>query len=155
MLTCSIVSASDQWHYGMKAHVGVDTGSRMVHAVICMAANINDVTQADWPHGEETAAFCDAGYRSVDKPEEAQGPQWHVAMQPGKGRALDLKRKTSIRAKVEYPLHVIKNLFRHCKVRYTGLAKKQVQLFSLLGLANLVIANRSLLHAHAQGASQK
>ena len=78
-------------------------------------------------------------------------------MQPGRRRQLDPKRrwarlleqaeqlKASIRAKVEHPFHVIKNLFRHKKVRYKGLAKNTAQLFSLFGLANLVLAKRSLL----------
>ena len=73
----------------------------------------------------------------MHKRDEAQGSHWHVAMQPGKRRQLDPKRKwarlieqaeqlkASIRAKVEHPFHVIKNLFRHKKVRYKGLAKKR------------------------------
>jgi IS5 family transposase len=154
------------WHFGLKAHIGVDAQSGLVHTMVTTAANVNDVTQAGaLLHGEETAAFGDAGYRGVDKREEAQGPQWHVAMQPGKRRQLDPTRqwarllekaeqlKASIRAKVEHPFHVIKNLFRHKKARYKGLAKNEAQLFSLFGLANLVIAKKSLLVAHARGAS--
>jgi IS5 family transposase len=156
----------NQWHFGMKAHVGVDVGSGLVHSVVATAANVNDVTQAGaLLHGEETVAFGDAGYRGVDKRAEAQGPKWHVAMQPGKRRQLDPTRKwarllekaehlkASIRAKVEHPFHVIKNLFRHKKTRYKGLAKNEAQLFSLFGLANLVIAKRSLLRVAARGAS--
>ena len=62
--------------------------------------------------------------------------------------------KASIRAKVEHPFHVIKNLFGHKKVRYKGLAKNEAQLFSLFGLANLVIAKRSLLALDARGAAR-
>jgi IS5 family transposase len=61
--------------------------------------------------------------------------------------------KASIRAKVEHPFHVIKNLIRHKKTRYKGLAKNEAHLFNLFGLANLVIAKRSLLVAHARGTS--
>ncbi len=156
----------NQWHFGMKAHIGVDAESGLVHSVIGTAANVNDVTQAGaLLHGEEGDAFGDAGYRGVDKREEAKGPQWHVAMQPGKRRKLDIKRKwarlleqaeqlkASVRAKVEHPFHVVKNLFRHRKVRYKGLAKNEAQLFSLFGLANLVIAKRHLLAIDARGAS--
>ena len=156
----------NQWHFGMKAHIGVDAESGLVHSVIGTAANVNDVTQAGaLLHGEEADAFGDAGYRGVDKREEAKGPQWHVAMQPGKRRQLDLKRKwaqlleqaeqlkASVRAKVEHPFHVVKNLFRHKKVRYKGLAKNEAQLFSLFGLANLVIAKRQLLAIDTRGAS--
>jgi IS5 family transposase len=156
----------NQWHFGMKAHVGVDAESGLVHSVVGTAANVNDVTQAGaLLHGQETAAFGDAGYRGVDKREEAKGPTWHVAMQPGKRRALDKtsawqklleeaeRLKASVRAKVEHPFHVVKNLFRHRKVRYRGLAKNHAQLFALFGLANLVIAKTVLLDNRGGGAS--
>src|SRR5664280_2563208 len=156
----------NQWHFGMKAHIGVDKQSGLVHTVLGTAANVADITQAGaLLHGDEADAFGDAGYRGVHKREEAKGPRWHVAMQPGKRRQLDPSRKwarlleraeqlkASVRAKVEHPFHVIKNLFRHRKVRYKGLAKNQAQLFSLFGLANLVIAKRPLLALHARGAS--
>jgi IS5 family transposase len=154
------------WHFGMKAHIGVDAESGLVHTVVGTAANVSDVTQAGaLLHGQETVAFGDAGYRGVHKRDEAKAPKWHVAMQPGKRRLLDPtskwaqmldkaeQLKASVRAKVEHPFHVIKNLFRHKKVRYKGLAKNNAQLFSLFGLANLVIAKRPLLAAHARGAS--
>jgi len=156
----------NQWFFGMKAHIGVDAQSGLVHAVIGTAANVSDITQAGaLLHGDEADAFGDAGYRGVHKRQEAEGPRWHVAMRPGQRRRLDLTRewaqlleraeqlKASVRAKVEHPFHVVKNLFRHKKVRYKGLAKNQAQLFSLFGLANLVIAKRQLLAIHARGAS--
>jgi IS5 family transposase len=155
----------NQWHHGMKAHIGVDAESGLVHSLVSTAANVNDVTQAGaLLHGEETDAFGDAGYRGVAKREEAQGPQWHVAMQPGKRKVLSdsalgqmiekvEKIKASIRAKVEHPFHVIKNLFRHKKTRYRGLAKNHAQLYSLFGLANLAMAKRQLLAIHGGGAS--
>ncbi len=156
----------NQWHFGMKAHIGVDAESGLVHSVVGTAANVNDVTQAGaLLHGQETAAFGDAGYRGVDKREEAKRPKWHVAMQPGKRRALDKtsawgklleeaeRLKASVRAKVEHPFHVVKNLFRHRKVRYKGLAKNAAQLFALFGLANLVIAKPALLASHGRGAT--
>ncbi|HEV6966510.1 IS5 family transposase [Roseateles sp.] len=156
----------NQWFFGMKAHIGVDAESGLVHSVMGTAANVADVTQAGaLLHGDETHAFGDAGYRGVGKRKEAQGPQWHVAVPPGKRRKLDLTRrwaqlleqveqlKASVRAKVEHPFHVVKNLFRHRKARYKGLAKNEAQLFSLFGLANLVIAKRELLAIHARGAS--
>jgi IS5 family transposase len=72
----------NQWFFGMKAHIGVDAESGLVHTVIGTAANVNDVTQAGaLLHGEEEDAFGDAGYRGVHKREEAQGP-----MQPAKRR---------------------------------------------------------------------
>jgi IS5 family transposase len=156
----------NQWFFGMKAHIGVDAESGIVHSVVATAANVGDITQAGaLLHGEEEVAFGDAGYRGVNKREEAQGPRWHVAMQPGKRRKLELTRKwarlleqaeqlkASVRAKVEHPFHVVKNLFCHKKVRYKGLAKNEAQLFSLFALANLVIAKRRLLAIHAAGSS--
>jgi IS5 family transposase len=156
----------NQWFFGLKAHIGVDAESGLVHSLVGTAANVSDITQAGaLLHGEEEHAFGDAGYRGVDKREEARRPRWHVAMQPGKRRKLDLTRKwarlldkaeqlkASVRAKVEHPFHVVKNLFRHKKVRYKGLAKNEAQLFSLFGLANLVIAKRPLLAIDARGGS--
>lgn len=123
------------------------------------AANVNDVTRVGAPlHGQETGAFGIAGYRGVHRREVAKRPKWHMAMQPGK-RALDqtsawqtvLKQaerlKASVRAKIEHPFHVVRNLFRHRKVRYRGQAKNQRQPFALFGLANLIVANRPLQDA--------
>lgn len=149
----------NQWHFGMKAHIGVDAHSGLTHTVVGSAANVSDVTRAQsLLHGDETDVFGDAGYQGVEKREENQGVpvNWHVAMRPGKRRALpetplgelqeQLERaKASIRAKVEHPFHVVKNLFRHRKTRYKGLAKNTAQLFTLFGLANLVLARRWLL----------
>ncbi len=108
--------------------------------------------------------FGDAGYTGVDKRDEMQGKlvKWQVTAKRGKIKAMqegplkellvELERtKAQIRARVEHPFHVIKNLFRHCKVRYKGLVKNTAQLFSLFGLANLVIARNRLRPAHAHG----
>ena len=150
----------NQWHFGMKAHIGVDAGSGLVHTVVGTAANVNDVTQASaLVHGEETDVFADAGYQGVAKREEVQGIEanWHVAMRPGKRRALDKESpmgavldqlehvKARIRAKVEHPFRVIKRQFGHVKVRYRGLAKNTAQLHTLFALSNLWMARRRLL----------
>jgi IS5 family transposase len=149
-----------QWHFGMKAHIGVDAESGLVHTVIGTAANVNDVTQAGaLLHGQETEAFGDAGYRGVDKRPEAQGPTWFVAMQPGKRKALDTTKKwarllekaeqikASARAKVEHPFRVVKQQFGHTKVRYRGLAKNTARLTMLFALSNLWMARRQVLGA--------
>jgi transposase, IS5 family len=152
----------NEWHLGMKAHVGVDADSGLVHSVVGTAANESDVSQAHaLLHGHEAHAFGDAGYTGVEKREEMQGAtvKWHVAIKRGKiksmreGALKDLliaaeRTKAQIRARVEHPFHVIKNLFGHRKVRYKGLAKNTAQLFSLFGLANLVLAKKSLLASH-------
>lgn len=142
----------NQWHHGMKAHIGADADSGLVHAVVGTAANLNDVTQAHaLVHGSESHVYADAGYQGVAKREEVQNikANWHVAMRPGKRRALDKQSplgatldrieqlKASIRAKVEHPFRVIKRQFGHTKVRYRGLAKNTAQLFTLFMLSNL------------------
>jgi IS5 family transposase len=120
----------------------------IVHSVVTTAANVNDVTQAGTLlHGQETNAFGDAGYRGVQERK--------LLSDSALGRMLEKVEqiKASIRAKVEHPFHIVKNLFRLKKARYKGLAKNHAQLFTLFGLANLVIAKRQLLAIHGAGAS--
>lgn len=70
-----------QWHFGMKSHIGVDAESELVQTVVARTANVNDATQAGaLLHGDEQDAFSDVGYRGVHKREDAQEPDWHVAM---------------------------------------------------------------------------
>ena len=150
----------NQWYHGMKSHIGVDADSGLVHCVVGTAANVNDVTQAHkLVHGEETDVFADAGYQGVSKREETQDidATWHIAMRPGKRRALDKtspmramldqleKIKASIRAKVEHPFRVVKQQFGYTKVRYRGLAKNTAQLTTLFALSNLWIARKRIL----------
>lgn len=152
----------NQWHFGMKAHIGVDAQSGLVHTVIGTAANVNDVTQAaGLLHGQETDAWGDAGYQGVDKRQELKDSKvrWEVAMRPGKRRALDPERelhqlfdkaeklKASIRAKVEHPFRLIKQQFGYAKVRYRGLAKNTARLTMLFALGNLWMARRQILAA--------
>jgi IS5 family transposase len=148
----------NQWHFGMKAHIGVDAESGLVHTVRGTAANVNDVVEANaLLHGEEDAAFGDAGYQGASKRPDAQpGVEWHIAMRPGKRRALDKTRpvdalvdeierlKASVRAKVEHPFRVVKRQFGHVKVRYRGLRKNTAQLLTLFALSNLWMARRAL-----------
>ena len=157
----------NQWYFGMKAHIGVDANSGLVHSVVGTAGNVSDISQAQaLLHGDETVAFGDAGYQGVEKrAEHLETPViWHTAMRPGKRRTLDKspeseaqewleQAKASIRAKVEHPFHVVKNLFGHRKTRYRGLSKNTAQLFSLFGLANLVLARRWLQVPHGQVAT--
>lgn len=156
----------NQWHFGMKMHIGADASSGLIHTVVTTPANVNDVTQGHaLLHGEENLVFADAGYQGIEKREEkCTDATWHVAMRPGKRKALPAteigrldeqieRMKASIRAKVEHPFHIVKNLFGLRKVRYRGLAKNTAQLFTLLGLANLLIAKRRLFALRAQGAS--
>jgi IS5 family transposase len=150
----------NQWHFGMKAHIGVDADSGLVHSVVGTAANVNDVTQAHaLVHGEENHVLADAGYQGVDKRAETQDidVNWLVAMRPGKRKTLDKntslgaildqleQAKARMRAKVEHPFRVIKRQFGHVKVRYRGLAKNTAQLHTLFALSNLWMVRRTLL----------
>ena len=149
----------NQWYFGMKAHIGVDAQSGLVHTVKGTAANVNDVVEANGLlHGDETNVFGDAGYQGAHKrPGAKDGVTWHVAMRPGKRKALDKstklgaltdeieRLKASIRAKVEHPFRVIKRQFGFTKVRYRGLKKNTAQITTLFALANLWMARRELI----------
>jgi IS5 family transposase len=148
----------NQWYFGMKAHIGVDAESGLVHTVRGTAGNVNDVVEANsLLHGGETDVFADAGYQGAAKrPDAKPGVDWHVAMRPGKRRALDKTKavdnlidqveriKASVRAKVEHPFRVIKRQFGHVKVRYRGLKKNTAQLTTLFALSNLWMARKKL-----------
>ena len=163
----------NQWHFGMKAHIGVDAESGLVHSVHATPANESDVAQAhELLHGRETRVHADAGYAGVAKREEVLKAQqrgdirkdvvWHVAAKRGTLKAMRegaykevtvaIERKMAqIRARVEHPFHVIKNLFKYKKVSYRGLAKNAARLYAQFALANLVLAKRALLDDEPPG----
>jgi transposase, IS5 family len=157
----------NDWHFGMKAHVGVDMATGLVHSVVGTAGNVNDVTQAHaLLHGGEKAVLGDAGYQGVGKrPENVdKAVDWHTAMRPSVRKALKKntlgrakekleQTKASVRAKVEHCFHVVKCLFKHRKTRYRGLAKNNAQLFTLFAFANLLLARRFLGRTHTRVAS--
>jgi IS5 family transposase len=149
----------NQWYFGMKAHIGADRDSKLVHTVVGTAANVADVTTTSaLLHGQEQPVHADAGYTGVEKRAEivalARKIDWQIAGKRGRIKALVEgaekealqaveKAKASVRVFVEHPFHIVKNLFRHRKVRYRGLAKNGHQLYTLFGLANVVIGGRA------------
>jgi IS5 family transposase len=148
----------NQWYFGMKAHIGVDVASGVVHTVIGTAANEADINQTGaLLHGREEAVFADAGYTGADKrPEhEERDVSWNIAIKRSIIKALpkglrDLaepveRALSQVRAWVEHPFHVVKNRFHHKKLRYRGLFKNTAQLHTLFALANLVIVKNALL----------
>lgn len=151
----------NQWYFGMKAHIGVDDESGLVHHVECTAANVADVTQAHkLLHGQEDTVCGDSGYTGMDKREELQDVDagFLIAEKPSKVRAMKNTRerhhakrwehhKASVRAKVEHPFRVVKRQFGYTKVRYRGLAKNAAQVLTLFALSNLWMARRRLLPA--------
>jgi len=149
----------NQWYFGMKAHIGADRDSKLVHTIVVTAANVADITQtAELLHGAEQQVHADAGYTGVEKRAEIVALErkidWQIAGKRGVIKALAEgaekeaikaveKAKASVRAFVEHPFHIVKNIFRHRKVRYRGLAKNGHQLYTLFGLANVVLGSRT------------
>ena len=156
----------NQWYFGLKAHIGVDAVTGLTHSVAATSANVADVTMAGaLVREDDKRVYGDAGYtgmwKHLDEEKDDPDSRCCVAAKRGVIKKMDdspmktlllaiEKAKASIRAKVEHPFHVIKNLFGYRKVRYKGLAKNQAQLFSLFGLANLVLSTRC--KGHADGA---
>jgi IS5 family transposase len=153
----------NQWYFGMKAHIGVDAASGLVHTVRCTSGNEHDITQSHrLLHGHEKVVWADAGYQGVEKrPGADPSVTWHVAMRPGKRKALKHagemgelldkaeKFKAGIRAKVEHPFRVIKRQFGYLKTRYRGLKKNAAQIATLFALSNLWMARHDLMGAQA------
>ena len=150
----------NQWYFGMKAHIGVDDESGLVHHVECTAANASDVTVAHrLLHGQEETVCGDSGYTGLDKREDMQGKGalgYLIAAKPsvlkqikrksGQKLARELEHaKASLRAKVEHPFRVIKRQFGYTKVRYRGLVKNTAQVLTLFALSNLWMVRRPLL----------
>ncbi|MFR0693450.1 IS5 family transposase [Pseudomonas sp. NY15435] len=150
----------NQYFFGMKAHIGADAESGLVHSVVGTAANVADVTQVDQLlHGEENVVCADAGYTGVEKRPEHEGRAviWQIAARRSTYKHLSKrstlyqarrkieKAKAQVRAKVEHPFRVIKRQFGYVKVRFRGLAKNTAQLVTLFALSNLWMARRHLL----------
>jgi IS5 family transposase len=154
----------NQWHFGMKAHIGVDKDSGLVHSVVSTAANVSDISQTPaLLHGQESDVWADAGYVGVDKRQDMQEAlkaneqdvNWHIAKRRKSVEKLDEgwqkdlaqayeKLKAKVRAYVEHPFHIIKNIFRYKKARYKGLAKNDAQLNMLFALGNLYMVRGEL-----------
>jgi len=145
-----------QWYFGMKAHLGVDSKTKLIHAVVATAANVHDATVlADLLHGEETRVWGDQAYRGQGEVIRAHAPNAKdftnrryryrgVVDEAEKARN---RNKSKVRAKVEHSIGVIKRVFGFAKVRYRGLAKNAHRLFVTCALANLFIARHRLMRA--------
>lgn len=149
----------NQWHFGLKAHIGVDARTGLTHTFTTTAANEHDLNQArHLLHGDEDFVFADAGYRGAEKREELKdvAVDWHIAERPGKVRTLKKHprinkvainieyMKASIRAKVEHPFRIIKCQFGFTKARYRGLMKNDCKLAMLFALANIARVDQML-----------
>lgn len=144
----------NEWHFGMKMHIGVDESLGVIHSIETTSANEHDITQAkSLLHGEEECCWADAGYIGVDKRGEFAGREleWMIAERPGKrkkltGPAAEIEKiKAQVRAKVEHPFRRIKQQFGYSKVRYRGLAKNSNRLHILAAFTNLLTCKDCLL----------
>jgi IS5 family transposase len=147
----------NEWHFGMKAHIGVDAESGLVHTVVTTPANEADVSVAEeLLHGKEDVVYADAGYTGAEQRVAKAHLRWEIAIKRGRIQAMpegrakrDVQKiehcKASIRAKVEHPFRVIKRQFGLMKVRFRGLAKNTAHVVTLFALSNLWMARRKLL----------
>lgn len=151
------------WHFGYKAHIGVDRDSGLVHTIKATAANVHDVTvTSELLHGEEETVNGDSGYIGAEKREDAvvrnkagNKIQYRISRRPsqlkklsksGKCKAKKRERaKSSVRAKVEHVFAVVKCQFKFRKTRYRGLRKQEAKFNIMFALANLILADRPCL----------
>jgi IS5 family transposase len=143
----------NQWYFGMKAHVGTDTGKGLVHSIVVTNAAVHDSKVMDYLlHGEEKAVYGDKAYDGKDRQEdyEASGIEWRVKRKANRHYSLTEEDKEfnrlhgKVRAKVEHAFQVVKHLWKYRKVRYKGLYKNVVQVYSLFTLANLYLVRKEL-----------
>src|SRR5450755_3499810 len=146
----------NQWYFGMKAHVGVDSKTKIIHTAVATAANVADSTVLpDLLHGEETRVWGDQAYRGQTQVIRACAPQAQDCTHRRysyKDRVDEVERaknrtKSTVRSKVEHVFQVMKVKFGFVRVRYRGLKKNAHQLFVICGLVNLFISRKKLLLA--------
>jgi IS5 family transposase len=149
----------NQWHFGMKMHIGADSRTKLIHSVVVTAANVHDKhALPDLLHGQERRVYADAGYAGQQDMIHALAPKAKAFVNEraygGKKltdrQKLRNRNKSRIRARVEHAFGVIKGVFKFTKVRYRGLAKNGTRAFVACALANLYMVRGQLLRT--QGA---
>ena len=147
-----------QWYFGMKAHVGVDSKTKMIHRVVATAANVADVrVLPELLHGEETRVWGDQAYQGQAEVIHECAPQaqdcthrrYRYKDYVDEAERAKNRTKSTVRSKVEHVFGVLKLKFGFVKVRYRGLQKNANRLFATCALVNLFIARRKLLYAAA------
>lgn len=150
------VAKGNQWYFGMKAHIGVDSKTKLIHTILASSANVSDLLALPHLlHGRETRVWGDQGYQGQSAIIHARAPRakdFTNRKYRGRGWFNEAERlknqsKSRVRAKVEHAIGVIKRIFGFQKVRYRGLAKNLHRLEVTAALANLYIVRRRLLHA--------
>ena len=146
---------ASQWHFGMKAHIGVDTAHGLVHTMQATTGKVSDYSMASTLlHGEEATAHGDRGYADASREpdrvphKDDAGPRWFVPNKGRKGCDTTPEQKrlngllSGLRSAVEHPFRVMKRQFGFTKVRYRGLFKNEQHLFTQFALVNLYLARR-------------
>ncbi|SFQ15858.1 Transposase DDE domain-containing protein [Oscillibacter sp. PC13] len=157
------VKKGNEWHFGYKAHIGVDKDSGLLHTLEVTAANVHDVTMTSkLLTEEETVVYGDSGYRGTEKREDAMTENhsgknicYKINRRPSQMKKpsarsqAQLRRrereKSSVRAKVEHIFGVVMGLLQYRKTRYRGLQKQTAKLNMMFALANLILADRPCL----------
>ena len=147
-----------QWYFGMKAHVGVDSKTKMIHSVVATAANVADcAVLPELLHGEETKVWGDQAYRGQMEAIQAVAPvaqdmthkQYRFKNRVDEVERAKNRNKSRVRSKVEHVFAVLKLQFGFIKVRYRGLKKNANRLFATCALVNLFLVRRKLLYRMA------
>ncbi len=150
----------NEWRFGMKCHIGVDSGTGIVHTIIATSANTHDITQASkLIRKDDRVMYGDSGYIGIEKREEIKSDEhlrsidYRINRRPKSlpkvsDKTIDWeryieKRKSSVRCKVEHAFKYIKDTFSFRKVRYKGLAKNLHKLNVLFACANLLMVKRA------------
>jgi len=148
----------NQWYFGMKAHVGVDSKTKLIHTAVVTPANVADATVLpELLHGEETRVWGDQAYRGQSAVIHECAPRARDCTQRRyrhQGRVDEVERernrtKSRVRSKVEHVFGVLKLKFGFVKVRYRGLAKNANRLFATCALVNLYMVRKKLQYARA------
>lgn len=147
----------NQWHFGMKGHIGVDAGTGYVHSVTATGANVHDLDQVvHLVRDDDEVVYADAGYQGVEKrldvtaSEALSAIEWRVAARKGALRAMPAQDRAiasaqaGVRAKVEHPFLIVKRDFGFVKTRYRGIAKNLNHLNVLFASANWLMRGRAL-----------
>lgn len=139
----------NQWYFGMKAHIGVDAGSGLVHTVTATSANVHDIEEGhNLIREDDEVVYADAGYRGIDKRDEIEqeehlkNVEWRIGKGPGKIKEMrqaihrwcDVKEeylKAKVRSTVEHAFHIMKCIFAFRKVCYKGIEKNLNRLFMI------------------------
>ena len=144
----------NEWHFGMKAHIGVDSRLKIVHSFAATPANVHDShLLPELLHGEETRVWGDSAYRGKTALIRAHAPHaadfTHHCSARRKGLSKRQRQahrtKARVRARVEHLFHVVKRIFGFVKVRYRGIAKNAHRLIVNFALSNLYLHRKRLL----------